>query len=89
MLSLSGRKQETERVGIVCPGEERALGRLYNSFPVLKGSLQERWGPIYFAKACSDSARGSGFKMKEDKFRYRCKEEVFTVRVVRHWNRLP
>lgn len=42
-----------------------------------------------FAEACSDKAQDKGFKLKMDRFRFGIRLKFFTVRVLRHCNRLP
>ncbi|KAK4816266.1 LOW QUALITY PROTEIN: hypothetical protein QYF61_014338 [Mycteria americana] len=69
--------------------EKRRLWRnLIATFQYLKGAYRKD-GEGHFIRECSDRTRGNGFKLKEGRFKLDIRKKFFTVRVVRHWNRLP
>ena len=42
-----------------------------------------------YSRACGDRTRGNGFKLREGNFRLVIRKKSFTMRMVRHWNRMP
>jgi len=66
----------------------RLCGDLIADLQNLKEAYKKA-GEGLFTRACSDKTRGNGFKLKNGRFRLDIRKKLFTMRVVRHWNRLP
>ena len=58
------------------------------AFQYLKGSYRKEGGKL-FRRVCGAGTRGNGLKLKKSRFTLDIRKKYFTVRVVRHWNRLP
>ncbi|KAK4832897.1 LOW QUALITY PROTEIN: hypothetical protein QYF61_026447 [Mycteria americana] len=81
-------RRKAERAGTVQPGEEKAQGDLINVYKYLKGGRKEDT-----ARLCSvvpsDRTRGNGHNLKHRRFPLNIRKHFFTVRVTKHWHRLP
>ena len=68
--------------------KRRLQGDLIAAFRYLKVAYRKD-GDNLFSKACCDRTRSNGFKLREGRFRLDIRKNCFTVRVVKHWHRLP
>ena len=67
--------------------KRRFWGDIIAAFQYLK-EVYRKTGEGLLTRACSNRMRGNDFKLEERRFRLDIRKKLFTVRVVRHWNRL-
>jgi len=75
-------------LGLLSLERSRLWGHLTTAFQYLQGACKKDEDRL-LSRSCCDRTRGNGFKLKERRFRLDIRKKFFTLRVVRHWPRLP
>ena len=78
------RLRELELSSLQKEGCRETLSR-----PSVPEGAYKKAGEELFTRACRDSTRGNDFKLKEARLRLSIRKKFFTLRVVRHWKKLP
>ena len=81
-------KERPRELGLIRLEQRRLQGGLTVAFQYPEG-IYKKAGEGLFTRAYTNRTRGNGFKLNEGRFRLDMRKKFLTVRVPKHWNRLP
>ena len=82
-------EEQLRELGLVNLGKRRLRGDLTAPCNYLRGSCSGVGVGLFFSQVTIDRRKGSGLKLRHRSLRWDIRENSFTKRFVKRWNRLP
>ena len=86
-MALLPYKDRLREPGLFCLEKQRLHGILIMAFQYLTWGSKEE-GDRLFCRVCGERTSKNAFKLKEGRFRLDTRTKSFTIRLVKHWNKL-